>query len=133
MFRIVRFGALMGALVTLSGGAMAEPLAIVGAKIYPARDAASIDDGVVVVEDGKIAVVGKRSKISVPQTAHVIDAHGAVLTAGFWNNHVHIMPAERLNAKTAKAETDDIRGVPKGACSRGEQCNRLALSGTSEV
>jgi imidazolonepropionase-like amidohydrolase len=97
MFRIVRFGAWMGALVAPSGGAMAEPLAIVGAKIYPAPDAASIDDGVVVVEDGKIAAVGKRAKFFVPKTAHVIDAHGAVLTAGFWNSHVHIMPAEFLN------------------------------------
>lgn len=80
-------------------------LAIVGARIYPAPDAAPIDDGVVIVRDGKIAGMGPRSSISVPRTARVIDAKGAVLTAGFWNSHIHLMPDNLLNAATAKAET----------------------------
>jgi imidazolonepropionase-like amidohydrolase len=104
-FRLACFGVLITAFVALSGGAMAEPLAILGAKIYPAPDATAIDDGTVVVEDGKVVAVGKRSKISIPAAAHVIDAQGAVLTAGLWNSHVHIMPTELLNAKTATAAT----------------------------
>jgi imidazolonepropionase-like amidohydrolase len=107
MFRVLCLGTLIAALVALSGGAMAEPVAIVGAKIYPAPDVAPIDDGVVIVQDGKVAAVGKRSKVSVPNTAHVIDAHNAVLTAGFWNSHVHIMTDDLLNAATAKAETPE--------------------------
>jgi imidazolonepropionase-like amidohydrolase len=82
-----------------------RPLAIVGAKIYPAPDAAPIDDGVVIVRDGKIAEVGRRSRIAVPKAARMIDGRGAVLTAGFWNSHIHLMPPELLNAATAKAET----------------------------
>ncbi|HLY06545.1 MAG TPA: amidohydrolase family protein [Rhizomicrobium sp.] len=105
MFRSACFGTLICALVAFSGSAAAEPLAIVGAKIYPAPDAAAIDDGVVVVQDRKIVAVGQRSKTPVPADAHVIDAHGAVLTAGFWNSHVHIMPVELLHAKTANAAT----------------------------
>jgi imidazolonepropionase-like amidohydrolase len=81
------------------------PLAIVGAKIYPSPDAAPIDDGVVLVRDGRIAAVGPRSRIAIPQGVRRIDARGAVLTAGFWNSHIHLMPPEFLNAANAKAET----------------------------
>ena len=80
-------------------------LAIVGAKIYPAPDAAAIDDGVVVLRDGRIEAVGPRSKVAIPRNARRIDARDKVLTAGFWNSHIHLMPPELLNAATAKAET----------------------------
>jgi len=90
-------------LIALSGEAMATQLAIVNAKIYPSPDAAQIRDGTVLVQDGKIVKVGARSAVSVPRDVRVIDAHGAVLTAGFWNSHVHIMPSELMGAKTAAA------------------------------
>ena len=80
-------------------------VAIVGAKMYASPDAAPVEDSVVVVKDGRILRVGQRSNTPVPPKARVIDAHGAVLTAGFWNNHVHLMTPDQLNAATAKAET----------------------------
>jgi len=80
-------------------------LAIVGARIYPAPDMAPIDDGVVVIREGRIVSVGPRSRISIPRAAQRIDAKGAVLTAGFWNSHIHLMPENLLNAATAKAES----------------------------
>ena len=79
-------------------------LAIVGARIYPSPDVAPIDDGVVIVRNGQIARVGPRSKTPVPPRARLIDGHGAVLTAGFWNSHIHLMPPDLLNAATAKAD-----------------------------
>jgi imidazolonepropionase-like amidohydrolase len=98
-------GALMAAILALPSGAIAQPspLAIVGARIYPSPEAAAIDDGVVVVQDGNIVKVGKRSMIAVPKSARVIDAHDAVLTAGFWNSHVHLTTPDLLDAK-ANAE-----------------------------
>jgi imidazolonepropionase-like amidohydrolase len=99
---------LVAGLIVGGGAQAAEPprqLAIVGARIYPSPDAAPIDDGAVVVRDGRIVAVGLRSKITIPDAARRIDAKGAVLTAGFWNSHIHLMPPELLNAATAKAET----------------------------
>jgi hypothetical protein len=66
-------------------------LAIVGARIYPAPDAAPIDDGVVIVRGGQIVSVGSRSETAVPRAARLIDARGSVLTAGFWNSHIHLI------------------------------------------
>jgi len=80
-------------------------LAIVGARIYPAPDAAPIDDGVVVLRDDRIQSVGPRSKVVIPRNARRIEARGAVLTAGFWNSHIHLMPPDLLNAANAKPGT----------------------------
>ncbi|WP_130617925.1 amidohydrolase family protein [Dyella amyloliquefaciens] len=97
--------AIMAATLAMSGEAVAKPLAIVNAEIYPSPNAPLISDGVVLVQDGKIIKVGTRAEVSVPKTARVIDAHGAVLTAGFWNSHVHIMPSDLMGAKASKAAT----------------------------
>lgn len=97
--------AMVAATLAVSGAAIARPLAIVHAEIYPSPNAPQIRDGVVLMQDGKIVKVGTRSEIAVPRDARVIDAHGAVLTAGFWNSHVHIMPTDLMKAKTAAAAT----------------------------
>ena len=60
-----------------------KDLAIVGARMYPSPEAAAVDDSVVIVRNGRIVRVGSRSNTPVPPGARVIDAHGAVLTAGF--------------------------------------------------
>jgi len=62
-------------------------IVIRGARILVAPDAAPIARGTVLVRKGKIAKVG--DTIAVPSTARVIDGAGRVLTAGFWNSHVH--------------------------------------------
>ena len=62
-------------------------LAIRGARILVAPDAAPIDGATVLVRKGKIAQVG--ANVTIPSTAPVIDGAGRFLTAGFWNTHVH--------------------------------------------
>jgi cytosine/adenosine deaminase-related metal-dependent hydrolase len=61
----------------------------VGATVIPAPDAAPIADAALVIEDGRIAAVGPRAAVRVPDNADVVDVHGATITAGFWNSHVH--------------------------------------------
>lgn len=63
--------------------------AIVGARLYPAPDAAPIEDSVVLVRDGRIAAVGRRGDLAVPRGYDVVDRRGQVLVAGFWNSHIH--------------------------------------------
>lgn len=42
-----------------------------------------IEDGLVVIEDGKIVSVGKKSKSSIPKNANVINAEGKYISPGF--------------------------------------------------
>jgi imidazolonepropionase-like amidohydrolase len=77
-------------------------LAIVGAKVYPSPQAAAVENTTIVVHDGRIAAVGRG--VRVPKGAEVIDAHGQVVVAGFWNSHVHLIsPIDRKEAKAPAA------------------------------
>ena len=88
-----------------ANSAAPESLAIVGARLYSSPDATPIADSVVVVKDGRIVSAGSRADTPVPSGVRLLDAHGAVLAAGFWNSHIHFMTPDVLNASTANAET----------------------------
>jgi imidazolonepropionase-like amidohydrolase len=83
----------------------AKSLAIVGAKMYSSPDATPILDSVVVVKHGRIVIAGSRANTPIPPGVRLLDAHGAVLTAGFWNSHIHFMTPDVLQASTANAGT----------------------------
>lgn len=78
-------------LLLLSACTAAQDLAIVGARAYPAPDAAPIEDATVLVRDGKIAAVGARASVVVPAGVRVVEGRGKSVTAGFWNSHVHLI------------------------------------------
>jgi hypothetical protein len=44
------------------------------------------------------------SSVRIPVGADTIDAGGAVVTAGFWNSHVHILTPTLLHAQDHSAE-----------------------------
>lgn len=62
-------------------------LAIKGGKIYTISNGV-IDNGTILIENGKITKVGKRVKI--PEDAEVIDASGKVVMPGLVEAHCHI-------------------------------------------
>jgi imidazolonepropionase-like amidohydrolase len=71
-------------------------MVLVHARVYPSPDAAPLVDATVVVRDGRIAAVGR--DVRVPKGATVLDCSGLSVTAGLWNNHVHILPVKFLHA-----------------------------------
>ena len=77
----------------------AADLALTGATVYFAADALPVSGAVVVVHDGKIAAVGPRASVRIPQGAQAIDCSGKFITAGFWNSHVHIFTPALLHAR----------------------------------
>jgi len=48
-----------------------ETLALVGGRIYPSPDAEAIDNGVVLIEDGRIAFVGLSSEATLSESARL--------------------------------------------------------------
>src|SRR2546427_10707963 len=61
--------------------------ALVGGRVQPAPDAATIADGVVLISQGVITAVGARAEIAVPPGATVLDCPGATGPGGLWNSH----------------------------------------------
>lgn len=79
------------------------PLAITGARIYPAPDGMPIFVGTVVVASGKIVAVGPQEKVQIPAGARTLDAGGLVVTAGFQNSHVHFTEEKWIDAANQPA------------------------------
>lgn len=80
----------------------ASDLALVHAKIYPSPTDPPIEDGTILVHNGRIRALGPSASIKVPRLARavtVLDCRGLVVTAGFWNSHVHIFTAGLLHAE----------------------------------
>jgi len=70
-------------LVRLSAGL----IAIRDARIYSSPDEPPLERATVVVRDGRVSALG--TDISIPPGAQMIPCDHCVLTAGFWNAHVH--------------------------------------------
>ena len=68
----------------------ASDLALVGAKIYLSPSERPIESGTILLHGGHVASVGPIAEIKVPRGTTVIDCKGLVVTAGFWNSHVHV-------------------------------------------
>jgi imidazolonepropionase-like amidohydrolase len=71
-------------------------LAIQHAKIYLSPDALPIENAALVMRDGKIVAVG--AGIPIPSDAQLIPCDRCVVTAGFWNAHVHFTERKWQNA-----------------------------------
>ncbi len=56
-------------------------------RIYPSPTAPPIDDASILIRDGLIAAVG--THIDIPPGATEIPCDRCIVTAGFWNVHVH--------------------------------------------
>ena len=78
--------------------------AYVGAKVYPAPDAEPIDNATILVEDGRLLAVGKRSIVAVPKGTRIVRCEGLTAVAGLWNGHVHLYKPQWLQADSGPAE-----------------------------
>jgi imidazolonepropionase-like amidohydrolase len=90
--------------------ARAETVAIVGGTVYPVSGP-RINNGTVIVVDGRIAAVG--SGIAIPANARRIDARGKVVTPGFINVGTQIGLSE-LGGETSTRDSN-ARGVVNAA------------------
>ncbi len=64
--------------------------AFVGARIIDGTGGNPIDDGVLVVRDGRIEAVGTSAELTVPEGATLIDVAGKTIIPGLINTHGHV-------------------------------------------
>jgi imidazolonepropionase-like amidohydrolase len=65
------------------------PVAFRGARIHTAAGK-PIDDGILVIDKGKVVAVGPAGSVTVPEGARVIDAAGKTIIPGLVDTHSHI-------------------------------------------
>ena len=78
-------------------------LALVGGTIYVDPIAEPIRNGVVLVQNGRIARVGDRQSLPIPRETPTIDCSNLTVVAGYWNSHVHFLQRKWADAATLPA------------------------------
>ena len=64
--------------------------ALVGARIIDGTPAPPVEDGTVIVRDGRIVAVGPRTAVIIPPGVRVFDMHGKSIIPGLWDMHAHV-------------------------------------------
>jgi len=96
------FGILAAPLVALLAGACAggpvrvtsdaATLVFTDARVWDGTGRPPIEDGIVLVRDGKISAVGPASRVPVPSGAEVVALDGRWVVPGLVNAHGHVGP-----------------------------------------
>jgi imidazolonepropionase-like amidohydrolase len=88
-------------------------LVLVGARIYTSPFQNAIENGVIVIRDGRIAAVGRKGHVRIPEGTGILDCSGMFITAGFQNSHVHFTEAKWENAAQLPADqlTSQLRDM----------------------
>src|SRR6476620_10484908 len=79
------------------------PVALVGGTIYVGPTDEPIEDGIVVIDGGKVTAVGSRTVVDIPSSGQLLNCSGFTITAGFWNSHVHFFERKWANADAIPA------------------------------
>jgi imidazolonepropionase-like amidohydrolase len=111
--RLLSIAIVLGFTAPIGDGLSAGDLALVGAKIYLSPTQPPIESGTIVTHDGLVSAVGTSAEIKPPAGASILDCHRLVITAGFWNSHVHIltqglMGADKLPADKISAQLEEM-------------------------
>lgn len=86
--------------------------AFTGASIFDGTGGARIDDGVLLVRDGRIVAVGAAGDLEVPPSAERVDVSGKTIVPGLVNAHGHV---------------GDVVGLEPGHYSEENVLSQLAL------
>jgi imidazolonepropionase-like amidohydrolase len=113
--------------------AWADATVFVGARIIDGTGKPPIENGVLLVRDGRIEAVGSRAAVKTPPDARRVDLSGKTITPGFHATHVHITGAsgveQQLGVYTRYGITTlwSLGGEPSSAFDARAEQNTASL------
>src|SRR5688500_353116 len=71
-------------------------MAFTGARIIDGSGAPPVENGVLLVENGRVSAVGSRNAVAIPEGAAVTDLSGKTIIPGIINAHGHVGNAKGI-------------------------------------
>ena len=68
-----------------------------GARVVTMKGNEVIDNADIVIRDNRIAAIGARGQVTVPNDARIIDVAGKTIIPGFVDTHAHLRPSYELH------------------------------------
>ena len=84
-------------------------IAFVGATIIDGTNAPPLENGVLVITDGRIRTVGSESDVTLPPDAIVVDVSGKYIMPGLINAHGHVGATVGLNGNGGYSRDNLLR------------------------
>jgi len=84
-------------------------IAFIGATIIDGTDAPPLENGVLVITDGRIQTVGPRSDVTLPQDSQVVDVSNKYIMPGLINAHGHVGATIGLNGNGGYTRNNLLR------------------------
>jgi len=97
---------------------------IEGAVLYDGTGAETIENGVIVITDGKIDCVGEAGDCEVPQNAERMDANGKFITPGLVDAHIHFAQTGFFDSRPDAMDVNDTYPYPEVAAYQRENPER---------
>src|SRR5260221_4866853 len=133
---IIQMTSIRGRALTLCGlclalietGAATDTKAFVGARIFDGTAKPVIENGTIVVQDGRVIAIGPSGKIKAPGGAQTINVSGKTISPGLINAHGHVSDVE--GKRTGATEESVARQL--GVFARYGITTVLSLGGEEE-
>ncbi len=105
--------------------AAAPTLVVRGGTLIDGTGAAPIQDGAVLIQDGRIVAVGRSSAIPVPSGATIVDARGKWIIPGLVDAHVHYGQTGWFDARPDAADVRASHQYPAVVASMRDHPERF--------
>jgi len=99
------------AIALFSSSALAQSMALKGARLLDVTNGDLINNQVVVVKDGRIEAIGSQESINLPLGVDIIDLQGQTLLPGLIDMHVHLTSGGGYHGYERLKLTDERRAI----------------------
>jgi imidazolonepropionase-like amidohydrolase len=106
-------------------------LSVINGLLIDGTGTEAIQDGAVVIQDGRIVAAGPRTQVEIPSNTNTIDVRGGTILPGFINAHVHLAySVSRLKAWAQGGVTTvrDLGALGPYTPARFEMRNKLCAN-----
>jgi imidazolonepropionase-like amidohydrolase len=110
-YLLFRAASILWLSLSLGSIARAEVKAFVGARLFDGTGNTVIENGTLVVQEGKIVAAGPSNRVKPPRGAQIVNVRGKTVTPGLIDAHAHVSDVEGRNTGATEEKVTGQLGL----------------------